>query len=214
MPWNEGLLPQQIDAASHVGQHGRLLAGPGTGKTLVLTRRMVYLVNERNVDPAQIVALTFTRAAARELKQRIERELGRERLPRVTTLHSFSLRQLLRNAHRIETLPQPLRIADDWEERHIILENLRTLLGHRRIKDTRELLSRLASDWESLAADEPGWDPDPVFLGTWRQHREVFGYTLRSELTYQLKRALEQIQDFQVDSPISHLLVDEYQDLK
>jgi len=213
MPWNEGLLPQQIDAASHVGQHGRLLAGPGTGKTLVLTRRVVYLVNERNVDPSQIVALTFTRAAARELKQRIEGELGRERLPRVTTLHSFSLRQLLRNAHRLDTLPQPLRIADDWEERYIILENLRTLLGHRRIKDTRELLSRLASDWESLAADEPGWAPDPAFLGTWRQHREVFGYTLRSELTYQLKRALEQVQDFQIDSPITHLLVDEYQDL-
>src|SRR5260221_10923257 len=197
MPWNDDLLPQQVTAASHVGQNGRLLAGPGTGKTLVLTRRVVFLVNERHVDPVEIVALTFTRAAAHELRQRIEGELGRERLPRVVTLHSFSLRQLLRNAHRIETLPQPLRIADDWEERHIIIESLKHLLGHRRIKETRELLARLASDWESLAADEPGWAPDPVFLGNWHQHRQVFGYTLRSELTYQLKRALEQIPEFQ-----------------
>ena len=213
MPWNDNLLPQQLEAASHVGSNGRLLAGPGTGKTLVLTRRVVYLVNELNVDPSQIVVLTFTRAAANELRQRIESELGINRLPRVSTLHSFSLRQLLRNSRRIETLPQPLRIADDWEERNIIIENFKHLLGHQRIKQTKELLSRLASDWESLAADEPGWAPDPVFIGTWRQHREVFGYTLRSELTYQLKRALEQIPEFQIDAPIIHLLIDEYQDL-
>jgi DNA helicase-2/ATP-dependent DNA helicase PcrA len=160
MPWNDNLLTQQITAASHTGHHGRLLAGPGTGKTLVLTRRVVYLINERHVAPNEIVALTFTRAAARELRHRITIELGLDPTPRVSTLHSFALRQLLRNSHRITTLPQPLRIADDWEERHIILENLKSTLGHNRISQTKELFSRLASDWESLAADEPNWAPD------------------------------------------------------
>lgn len=213
MPWHDDLLPQQRDAASHIGRHARLLAGPGTGKTLVLARRVLFLVAEQHIPPTEIVALTFTRAAARELKQRIQRELGGTDLPRVATLHSYSLRQLLRNSHLIESLPQPLRIADDWEERNIILEHLKATLHHQRIKQTQELLSRLAADWESLAVDEPEWAPDAAFIGSWRQHRGVFGYTLRAELTYQLKRALEQIPDFQLDAPIQHLLVDEYQDL-
>ncbi len=213
MSWNEGLLPQQLEAASHHGRHARLLSGPGTGKTLVLSRRIVYLINEQSCSPIDIVALTFTRAAAHELKKRIENELGQILTPRTSTLHSFALRQLLKNAHRIKTLPQPLRIADDWEERNIIIEHLKTLLNHRRISQTRELLLRLAADWESLAADEPGWAPDPRFIGNWHQHRGVFGYTLRAELTYQLKRALEQIPDFDIDGPFRYLLVDEYQDL-
>jgi DNA helicase-2/ATP-dependent DNA helicase PcrA len=44
-----------------------------------------------------------------------------------------------------------------------------------------------------LERDNPGWEdlfPDPAFIGAWREHRRMFGYTLRSELVYQLKRAL------------------------
>ena len=179
----------------------------------MLVRHAAYLVAQLGVNPEHIVVLTFTRAAARELRQRLLDQLGEAQLPRVATLHSFALRQLLRNSHRIETLPQPLRIADDWEERHIILEDLKRILNHRRIKETKELFSRLSADWESLAADDEGWKPDPAFIGARNEHRDVFGYTLRAELTYRLKRALEQVADFEIDSPIPHLLVDEYQDL-
>ena len=213
MNWNEGLSEEQSVAASHSGSHARLLAGPGTGKTHVLTRRIVYLVAEKSVAPDAVVALTFTRAAARELRDRVERVLGKASTPRIATLHAFALRQLLRNSRRLDALPQPLRIADDWEERHVILENLKVTLSHRRIDDTKELLARLAADWESLAAEDPAWAPDPAFLGAWRQQRSVLGYTLRSELTYQLKRALEQFPSFEIEGPITHLLVDEYQDL-
>ena len=55
--------------------------------------------------------------------------------------------------------------------------------------------------------------PNAAFLGAWQDHRHLYGYTLRSELVYQLKRALEQRQDFELESPINHLLIDEYQDL-
>ena len=60
MTWNEGLLPDQEAAARYIGSHSRLLAGPGTGKTLVITRRILYLIQEQRVDPNQILSLTFT----------------------------------------------------------------------------------------------------------------------------------------------------------
>lgn len=216
MPWDDDLLPEQRTAASHAGSHARLLAGPGTGKTLTLTRHVCFLVSERNVSPRNILAVTFTRAAARELRQRVENELGEGECPRISTLHSFALRQLLRNATRITDLPQPLRIADDWEERNIILEDLKALLDLRRISEATDLLNELSADWQSLTADEADWEmrfPNPRFLGAWREHRRIYGYTLRSELVYQLKKALEQRGDFELEGPMEHLLVDEYQDL-
>ncbi len=216
MAWHDDLLPEQRTAAGHVGVHARLLAGPGTGKTLTLTRHVCFLVADQNVPPGSILVVTFTRAAARELRQRIENELGGENWPRISTLHSFALRQLLKNATRISDLPQPLRIADDWEERNIILEDFKSLLDLGRISEARDLLNELSADWQSLTAEDADWErrfPNPRFLGLWREHRQIYGYTLRSELVYQLKKALEQRGDFELEGPIRHLLVDEYQDL-
>lgn len=213
MDWKESLLDDQVIAASHTGNHARLLAGPGTGKTLVLSRRILYLIHERDVPPEEILALTFTRAAAYELKQRVASALGDENMPRISTLHSFSLRQLLKNSNKLLDLPQPLRIADDWEERYVVLEDLKVILELSKIAQVRELLNQLASDWESLAADQGTFTPDAKFIGAWELHRYVFGYTLRSELVYQLKRAMDQIEDFELEAPLQHLLVDEYQDL-
>jgi len=76
MPWDDSLLDDQRTAASHIGSHARLLAGPGTGKTLTLARRATYLVSEQHIPPNQILALTFTRAAAFELRKRIAEALG------------------------------------------------------------------------------------------------------------------------------------------
>ena len=150
MTWDDNLLEAQRAAAAHIGTHARLLAGPGTGKTLTLTRRICFLVTERNIPAENILALTFTRAAARELRQRVTNELGEDQSPRISTLHSFALRQLLKNAMRIKELPQPLRIADDWEERNIVLTDLKALLELPRIKDARDLLNELSADWQSL----------------------------------------------------------------
>jgi DNA helicase-2/ATP-dependent DNA helicase PcrA len=217
MRWDEDLLDDQKQAACHSGCHARLLAGPGTGKTLTLTRRAAYLVSVQGVPPGQILALTFTRAAASVLRNRVASVLGDQdgNLPRVSTLHSFALRQLLRNSDRIETVPQPLRIADDWEERNIIQEDLKALLGYD-LGTVQQRFNLLSADWQTLAADEAGWETgfvDPRFLGAWRKHRTIFGYALRSELVYQLKRALEQSSEFSLESEYLHLLVDEYQDM-
>ena len=215
--WSDGLLDDQKHAASHDGQNARLLAGPGTGKTFTLRARVEYLVLDKKVEPEAITALTFTRAAAGELRGRVDRALEGKfaTRPHIATLHSFALRTLLRNAKLIDALPQPLRVADDWEERHIVVEDLKAIIKAKDIDEIRDHLRDLSADWETLRADGGKSDlkADPKFVGAWQQHRNAYGYTLRSELVYQLKKAMEQRTDLKLHGEIKHLLVDEYQDL-
>ncbi|OGE29750.1 hypothetical protein A2772_00465 [Candidatus Daviesbacteria bacterium RIFCSPHIGHO2_01_FULL_38_8b] len=208
----------QIEAIDHIGSHARLLAGPGTGKTKTLTRRVLSLILQHNIDPESILLLTFTRLAAAQLKDEIKKVLepSGKIIPQVSTLHSFALRQILYNSSRIDTLPRPIRIADDWEERHIIQEDLKKVLNLKEISDVQKLINQLSTDWETLRIDEIGWEqqfPDPAFLGAWRSHKDQYGETLRAELVYQLKRQLNQSRDFQLDKEYKHILIDEYQDL-
>ncbi len=217
MKWDDILTREQKLAASHLGAHGRLLAGPGTGKTLTLTRRIAYLIKENKTPSNKILALTFTRAAAFELKNRVQEFLKDNliELPQISTLHSFALRQLMKNSDLIKSLPQPLRIVDNWEKRNIIFEDLKEILNND-VKTIEDKFNKLSSDWQTLNVDEEEWEkkyPDPQFLGAWRHHRTVFGYTLLSELVYQLKRSLERNSEFKLESDYLYLLIDEYQDL-
>jgi len=226
--WKEGLSPDQINAAGYVGTHARLLSGPGTGKTKTITHRTLALLIKHKVSPKDVIVLTFTRVAAYQLREEIEKVLKPlgSKYPYISTLHSFALRQLLKNSSRINSLPMPLRIADDWEERNIICENLKndltehlkTILPdvHRPSDKVKILFNQLSSDWETLRmelSENQRTCRDGRFIGVWREHREMFGYTLRAELVYQLKKALEQIPDFSFESKFKHILVDEYQDL-
>ena len=216
MAWNDGLLLEQEQAASYVDSHACMLAGPGTGKTLALTRRVLFLIEERGISPSDILVLTFTRAAAAELRGRISNVLNNhEEFPQISTLHAFALRQLVVNSSVIERIPSPVRVADDWEERHVILEDLKSRLSYG-IGKVRDLFLKLSNDWDTLKADNAAWHEkfvDPTFLGAWQEHRNIYGYTMRSELVYQVKRSLQQSGNFKLDSNFTHILVDEYQDL-
>jgi len=216
MSWDSKLLDDQREAVCKAGCHVCVLAGPGTGKTEILRRRILYLIQENIMTPDEIIALTFTRAAAHELRLRVAYELEPEMmLPRISTLHSFALSQLLKNAQVITIVPSPLRIADDWEERYIIEEDIKRILGTD-IQTIRDKFNQLSSDWQTLEAEKDRWElnyGDPKFLSGWRQHRDTYGYMLRSELVYQLKKALEQNPDFRLDQEYKQILVDEYQDL-
>ncbi|MDP3974210.1 MAG: ATP-dependent helicase, partial [Candidatus Daviesbacteria bacterium] len=208
----------QIEAIDHIGSHARLLAGPGTGKTKTLTRRVLSLILQHNADPESILLLTFTRLAAAQLRDEIKKVLEplEKMIPQVSTLHSFALKQILHNSSRIDTLPRPIRIADDWEERYIIQEDLKKVLSLKEIGDVQNLINQLSTDWETLRIDEIGWEqqfPNPAFLGAWRSHKDQYGETLRAELVYQLKKQLNQSRDFQLDKEYKHILIDEYQDL-
>lgn len=214
LSWSDGLTPEQRLAASHIGSHARLLAGPGTGKTHTIAARIAYLVNEQKVNPSDILVLTFTRLATRQLRSDIARRIGTttQEMPHISTLHAFALRQLRHNASSAPSLMQPLRIADDWEERHLIQKEMRKLLKWR-LQDVRNGFHLLAADWQTLNADKEEYEPDPKFLGAWGTHRRVYGYTLRAELVYQLKKAIEEGYEFSLVPNFRYVLIDEYQDL-
>lgn len=210
--------PDQVRAIDHIGSHARLLAGPGTGKTKTLTHRVLSLVLKYNQDPKGILLLTFTRLAAGQLRTEIQKVLEphNKDIPHIATLHSFALQQILFNWRTVDALPRPIRIADDWEERYIIDEDLKRYLNLSRIDEVRALINALSTDWETLRIDEEGWEqqfPNPQFLGAWRQHRDIYGETLRAELVYQLKRQLSQNREFKLTAEYKHVLIDEYQDL-
>ena len=183
-----------------------------------MTNRVLSWFSKHGVDPASILILTFTRLATAQLKQEVAKvlePLGKG-LPNVATLHSFALTQILHNSGKVDSLPAPIRIADDWEERHIIQEDLKRALAVKEIGEVQELIQQLSTDWETLRADEQGWQeqfPNAKFIGAWQQHRAAFGYTLRAELVYQLKRSLNQNPNFALNAQYKHVLIDEYQDL-
>jgi DNA helicase-2/ATP-dependent DNA helicase PcrA len=211
------LTDEQMNAISSPIVHRLFVAGPGTGKSETILGFIEKAVSTDGIDPNEIFVLAFTRAATADLRKKISKlfEAG-TKTPRVQTLHGFSLRQVMKNSHAVRALPSYFSIADDFDERHIIQEDLKRFLRLDRIEVIRNLFNKLSANWETLNADRTGWQSDfesPEFIGAWLEHREVYGYVLRSELVYQLKNILTLEPNPIIDGPITYLIVDEYQDL-
>src|SRR5690348_11308513 len=95
----DGLNDQQRSAVQHAGTPLLVVAGAGSGKTRVLTRRIAYLLAERDVHPGQIMAITFTNKAAAEMRERVVELVGRRaNVMWVSTFHSMCVRVLRREA--------------------------------------------------------------------------------------------------------------------
>ncbi len=98
----EGLNEPQAAAVVHAGAPLLVVAGAGSGKTRVLTRRIAWLISERKAHPGSILAITFTNKAAAEMKERVEELVGRRaRIMWVSTFHSACVRILRKEIDRL-----------------------------------------------------------------------------------------------------------------
>ena len=104
-----------------------MIAGPGTGKTFTLVKRIAWLVKEKGVKPSEIMAVTFTEKAAKELLTRISNEFLDLRLNLnemyVGTFHSVCLRILKENSEYVET-EKKYRMLDAFEQPYLVCRNI------------------------------------------------------------------------------------------
>ncbi|HEX7118891.1 MAG TPA: UvrD-helicase domain-containing protein [Longimicrobiales bacterium] len=104
--YTRGLNPEQRAAVEHFEGPLLVLAGAGSGKTRVLTTRIAHLIEEHGVDPASILAVTFTNKAAGEMRERVRHLLGQEPAGMwVGTFHAIGARILRRHATRLGWSP-------------------------------------------------------------------------------------------------------------
>ncbi|NOX54610.1 MAG: UvrD-helicase domain-containing protein [Planctomycetes bacterium] len=120
----EGLDPEQREAAMHVSGPLVVVAGPGTGKTRTLTRRLAYVIAEGHAAPEQCLTLTFSRRAVAELQERLRRLLPKagRKVP-VMTFHTLGLLILREHGQKLG-LPESFRVAADEERRQLLVDGL------------------------------------------------------------------------------------------
>jgi len=123
----EGLNPQQIEAVEYRGQALLIVAGAGSGKTSVLTRRIAHLLQHKEVWPSQILAITFTNKAAGEMRERVKHMLG-EGADGIwlKTFHSACVMILRRESERLGHDPN-FTIYDSGDSRAIFKRLIKEL---------------------------------------------------------------------------------------
>ncbi len=116
----KSLNPQQIEAVKHVDGPALVVAGPGSGKTRVLTHRVAYLIEEQKVSGLNILCVTFTNKAANEIKQRVNALLGGSaQIPWSGTFHSVCSRILRKEGKHIQ-IPPSFVIYDSDDQASLI----------------------------------------------------------------------------------------------
>ena len=128
------LNPEQREAVLYNGKNVIVVAGPGSGKTLTLSHRIVHLIRSGRARPDQVLAITFTNKAADEMRERIKRLLGNLNLSGddvwISTFHSFCL-WLLREKGDLIGIRKDFSVCTAWESEEII----RQICGKKKIAD-------------------------------------------------------------------------------
>ncbi|SLN30158.1 DNA helicase II [Roseovarius litorisediminis] len=156
-PYLNDLNPEQRKAVETMDGPVLMLAGAGTGKTKALTTRIVHLLNTGRARPNEILAVTFTNKAAREMKERVGRMLGQsiEGMPWLGTFHSVCVKLLRRHAELVG-LKSNFTILDTDDQ----LRLLKQLVSAAGIDDKRwpaRALAGVIDNWKNRA-----WTPDNI----------------------------------------------------
>src|SRR3954452_3857436 len=145
----DGLNPPQREAVLHEGGPVLVVAGAGSGKTRVLTRRIAYLVSQRNVHPGSVLAITFTNKAAAEMRGRVTELVGnRAKLMWVSTFHSACVRILRAEIHRFN-LTRTFSIYDDADSKRLM-----QLVAHDLSLDPKRFPVRAIMNWVSTCKND------------------------------------------------------------
>ena len=150
----DSLNPEQLAAVKHDRGPLLILAGAGSGKTRVLTHRIAYLISERNVSPYQILAITFTNKAAKEMKERVEKTVGEQSQNIwVSTFHSTCVRILRRF---IESLgyDRNFTIYDADDQKTLMKDVLKQLQIDTKQMKEKAFLSAISSAKDELVSPD------------------------------------------------------------
>jgi DNA helicase-2/ATP-dependent DNA helicase PcrA len=218
----DGLNPPQREAVLHEGGPVLVVAGAGSGKTRVLTRRICYLVSQRRVHPASILAITFTNKAAAEMRGRVMDLVGnRAKLMWVSTFHSACVRILRSEISRFN-IARTFSIYDDADSKRLM-----QLVAHDLDLDPKRFPVRAIMNWVSgcknelvdheSAASRARSPMEESYAEAYRQYqrRLIAANALDFDdlimTTVHLFQAFPELRE-QYRRRFRHVLVDEYQD--
>ena len=122
----KNLNPPQKEAVLHGEGPLLILAGAGSGKTRVITNRIAHLIRERGVRPWNILAVTFTNKAAREMAERVQKQLGGADIPLIATFHAACGRILRRDIHQLG-FQSSFAIYDDRDSDRLLKDVIKEL---------------------------------------------------------------------------------------
>ena len=221
-PLLKGLNPQQSAAVVHSGAPLLVVAGAGSGKTRVLTRRIAYLMARRNIRPFEILAITFTNKAAGEMKERVADLVGPiAKSMWVSTFHSACVRILRQEAHRLG-YSNNFTIYDSADSQRLIALVAKDLNLDPKRYPPRQFAATISNAKNELLG------PADYLNATSNQYEQIVAdvYALYQKRLGQanaldfddlIMRSVEAIQRFpevkqRLRSRFRHILVDEYQD--
>ena len=218
---------KQREAVTHKKGPLLVIAGPGTGKTRVITHRIAYLIREHGINAANILAITFTNKAAQEMQERVNSEIGEPHGSniKVSTFHAFCVNVLRKHALRIG-LSENFTIFDQELQDEILTESVRAL--NLNTDDYPPwLLRNILSDAKCKsqnpidAVDATDiYDPETTenirsVLRGYQDKLTEYDALDFDDLLVKTVELFEQVEDVQQDyhKAIAHILVDEFHDV-
>ncbi|MDR1851600.1 MAG: UvrD-helicase domain-containing protein [Propionibacteriaceae bacterium] len=218
----DGLNPPQREAVVHTGSPLLVVAGAGSGKTRVLTRRIAYLVGRREVAPSEILAITFTNKAAAEMRERVVELVGpRAKWMWVSTFHSACVRMLRADIDRFG-ISRNFSIYDDADTRRLMTMIVKDHGLDIKKHSPRSVLSKISAlkneliDAEMAAETSSGPADDLIaeLYGEYQRRLLAANALDFDDLLVKTVQLLQECPDVaaRYRERFKHILVDEYQD--